>query len=105
MLEKEGAYIDAVSPGDIEMAFSAGFSADRILFTANRITDEDMHYVKKTGVLFNIGSLSRLEKFGKEYSGSEVCIRFNPMVEAGENEKVRTGGESSKFGIFLKDKN
>lgn len=104
LLEKEGSCIDAVSPGDIEMALTAGFTPERILFTANRITDEDMDYVKNTGVLFNIGSLSRLEKFGKKYPNSEVCIRFNPMVIAGENEKVRTGGESSKFGIFLKDK-
>jgi len=104
LLKEEGAYIDAVSPGDIEMALAARFAPERIMFTANRITDEEMDYVKHTGVLFNIGSLSRLEKFGEKYPGSEICIRFNPMVIAGENEKVRTGGESSKFGIFLKDK-
>eukprot|EP00466_Bigelowiella_natans_P004963 jgi/Bigna1/81143/fgenesh1_pg.77_\ len=55
------------------------------------------------GVLFNIGSLSRLEKFGEKYPGESVCLRFNPNVVAGENEKVRTGGSKTKFGILLED--
>lgn len=101
LLEREGARIDAVSPGDVLLAMKTGFSADRILFTANKITDEEMHLVKSTGVLFNIGSLSRLERYGAAFPGSEVCIRFNPVVEAGEHEMVRTGGESSKFGIRI----
>ncbi|NQV91627.1 diaminopimelate decarboxylase [Candidatus Woesearchaeota archaeon] len=101
LLEKEGANIDAVSPGDILMAMEAGFTKERILFTANKITNEEMHEVQKLGVLFNIGSISRLEKYGQSYPGSEVCIRFNPDVVAGENKNVATGGENSKFGIFL----
>ena len=101
LLEKEGSCIDAVSPGDIYLALKAGFSKNRILFTANKISDEEMHEVAKLDVLFNIGSLSRLEKFGKAYPGREVCIRFNPDVIAGEHEFIRTGGEASKFGIFL----
>lgn len=101
-LEHEGACIDAVSPGDVLLAKKAGFSSDRILFTANKITDEEMHSMKKQGVLFNIGSLSRLEKFGQVYPGSEVCIRFNPDVVSGEHKNVRTGGENTKFGILLR---
>ncbi len=102
LLNKKGAYLDAVSPGDVLLALKAGFSKEKILFTANKITDEEMHYVKKSDVLFNIGSLSRLEKYGQAYPNSEVCLRFNPDVVAGEHENVRTGGESTKFGILLK---
>ncbi len=101
LLEKEGACIDAVSPGDVLLAIEAGFSADRILFTSNKITDEEMHEVQKLGVLFNIGSLSRLNRYGEAYPGREVCIRFNPDVVAGEHENVQTGGEASKFGIMI----
>lgn len=101
LLEKEGSCIDAVSPGDVILALKCGFSKDRIIFTANKISDNEMHQVKKLGVLFNIGSLSRLEKFGKAYPNTEICIRFNPDVVAGHHERVRTGGEASKFGIFL----
>lgn len=101
VLEKEGACIDAVSPGDVLMAMKAGFSKERILFTANKITDEEMHEVQKLGVLFNIGSLSRLKRYGEAYPNREICLRFNPDVVAGEHEKVRTGGEASKFGILI----
>jgi diaminopimelate decarboxylase len=101
LLEKEGARIDAVSPGDVYLALKAGFSKDRILFTANKISDVEMHEVQKLGVLFNIGSLSRLEKYAKAYPGSNVCIRFNPDVVAGAHEFIKTGGEATKFGILL----
>ena len=101
LLEKEGARIDAVSPGDVYLALKAGFTADRILFTANKITNSEMHEVQSLGVLFNIGSLSRLEKYAKAYPGSEVCIRFNPDVVAGGHEFIKTGGEATKFGILL----
>ena len=103
LLEKEGCNIDAVSPGDVYMAMKAGFSKERILFTANKITDAEMHEVKKLNVLFNIGSLSRLEKYGQAYPKTEVCLRFNPDVVAGEHEYIRTGGEATKFGILLQD--
>jgi len=105
LLLEQGAFIDAVSLGDVLLAKKAGFSSEKILFTANKITDKEMHLAKKENVLFNIDSLSRLEKYCKEYPGTDVCIRFNPMVVAGEHKNVRTGGEYSKFGIFLKDIN
>ena len=105
ILKNEGACIDAVSPGDVLLALKVGFDKERILFTANRMTEEEMHLVKEKDILFNIGSLVELEMFGKSYPGSEVCLRFNPMVEAGENDFVKTGGENSKFGILLSNKN
>ncbi|MDD5599424.1 MAG: diaminopimelate decarboxylase, partial [Victivallaceae bacterium] len=54
-------------------------------------------------VLFNIGSLSRLEKFGREFPGSDICLRFNPDVVDGEHAKLMTGGDLTKFGILLQD--
>lgn len=103
ILKQEGAGIDAVSVGDILMAKKAGFEIKDILFTANKITDTEMYEAQELGVLFNIGSLSRLEKYGAAYPGSDVCIRLNPDVVAGAHEFIKTGGESTKFGILLQD--
>ncbi len=105
LLKKQGAYLDLVSPGEAILALKLGFRKEQLLFTENNMTDEEMHKIKKLGILMNMGSLSRLEKFGKTYSGSEVCIRFNPDVIAGEHEKVITGGDLTKFGILLSDLN
>ncbi|MHA1897451.1 MAG: diaminopimelate decarboxylase [Promethearchaeota archaeon] len=103
LLERNGAYIDTVSPTEIRLALKCGFSPDRLLFTANNMTDKEMEEVHGLNVLFNIGSLSRLEKYGKAYPGDNIVIRINPDVVAGENEKVQTAGALTKFGILMED--
>lgn len=103
LLKANNAYLDTVSPGEVQLALKLGYNREDILYTANNITDEEMFEVKKLGVLFNIGSVTRLEKFAKIYPGSEVCLRFNPDVMAGENKHVMTAGDVSKFGILMSE--
>ncbi len=103
LLNEAGAGLDTVSPGDVIMALKAGFPKENIIYTANNMTDAEVAMVKEMGVLMNIGSLSRLEKFGKQYPGSEVCIRFNPDVVDGAHAKIMTGGDLTKFGILMED--
>lgn len=91
--------VDAVSPGEVELALRVGFGRKSILFSPNNMTDSEMAEVRETGVLMNIGELSRLEKFGEAYPGSEVCVRLNLWVGAGHHRFVVTGGDRSKFGI------
>jgi diaminopimelate decarboxylase len=94
-----GVGIDAVSPAELLLAIRVGFSVDRILFSANNMTDAEMHFAKRQGVLLNIGELSRLEAFGAAYPGSDVCVRLNPQIGAGHHAHVITAGSRSKFGI------
>ncbi len=103
VMKENGFCLDTVSPAEVIMARKLGFDAKDILFTANNMTDSEMEVVKAQGVLFNIDSLYRLEAYGKAYEGTEVCIRINPDVQAGENAKVMTGGALGKFGILLED--
>jgi len=103
LLEACGAHIDAVSPGDVRLALKNGYTPDRLLYTAVNITDAEMNEVKELGVLMNIGELSRLEKYAKAYPGTEICLRFNPEVMAGEFVQIQTAGELSKFGILMED--
>lgn len=103
IMKEHNFCLDTVSPAEVILAKKIGFDAKNILFTANNMTDAEMKTVKEQGVLFNIDSLYRLERFGKAYPGSEVCIRINPDVVAGENDKVATAGDLSKFGILLGD--
>ncbi len=103
MLNSVGAAVDAVSPGDVYMALKAGFPADKIIYTANNMTDAEIDEVKSSGVLMNIGSLSRLEKFSRRYPGTELCLRFNPDVVDGDSENTMTGGDLTKFGLLFQD--
>jgi len=103
MLNSVGAGLDTVSPGDVYMALKAGFPVNKIIYTANNMTDAEVDEVKATGVLMNIGALSRLEKFAKKYPGSEICLRFNPDVKDGDSVNTMTGGDLTKFGLLLDD--
>ncbi len=103
IMKDYGFYLDTVSPSEVILAIKLGYDRDKIMFTANNMTDKDMQIVKEQGVLFNIDSLSRLETFAKMYPKESICLRINPNVVAGENAKVQTGGDLSKFGILLED--
>ena len=100
---KEGEYLDTVSPGEVSLAMEVGYPASRLLYTANNLTDEEVDEVHSKGILMNFDSLSRLEKYGKKYPGSKICLRFNPEVVAGEFTKIQTGGPLTKFGILIED--
>lgn len=103
IMKDYGFCLDTVSPSEVFLAIKLGYDKEKIMFTANNMTDKEMEIVKAQGVLFNIDSLSRLETFAKAYPGESVCLRINPDVVAGENALVQTGGELSKFGILLED--
>ena len=98
-MKQEGLGIDAVSPAELLLALKLGFPAEKILFSANNMTDQEMHFAIKQGVILNVGELSRLEKLGKAYPGTSVCVRLNPQIGAGHHKHVITAGTESKFGI------
>lgn len=99
IMRDEGLGIDAVSPAELLLVLRLGFAPERVLFSANNMTDDEMHFARGQGVLLNIGELSRLERFGRAYPGADVCVRLNPQVGAGHHEHVITAGARSKFGI------
>jgi diaminopimelate decarboxylase len=99
VMREAGLGIDAVSPGELLLARRVGLPAAAILFSANNMTDEDMHFAHSQGVLLNIGELSRLEQYGRTYPGSAVCVRLNPQIGGGHHAHVITAGARSKFGI------
>ncbi|MCI5778851.1 MAG: diaminopimelate decarboxylase [Lentisphaeria bacterium] len=101
LLRDAGAGIDAVSPAEVELALAIGFAKDRIIYTANNMTDAEFAKVMGTGVTVNIGSLSRLKKCAREFPGRRICLRFNPDVRDGDSAMTMTGGDLTKFGILL----
>ena len=102
ILESEGSCIDAVSPGEVHISKMLGFSGDRILFTGNNITNEELKYVHDEGVVLNIDSVSALKRLASIVNpeGLKISFRVNPMVGAGHHDHCITGGVMSKFGIM-----
>ena len=102
ILEQEGSCIDAVSPGEIYTALLAGFEPERILYTGNNVTTEELQFALDAGVRLNLDSVSMLERLAKlpGAEGTKISFRVNPMVGAGHHDHCITGGELSKFGIM-----
>lgn len=103
IIREEGFYLDSVSMYEVKLGMLAGFIPSQILFTVNNMSDEEMKYAHEKGVLLNIDSLSRLEKYGQAYPRSSACLRMTPEVTAGHHEKVQTGHKESKFGILFEE--
>ena len=103
ILKSEGAFIDAVSPYEIEIALKAGFQASKILYTGMNQTETELETLKKLGVRLNIGSLHTLKMYGERNKGAEISLRINPNIGAGHHDHTITGGPDVKFGIFESD--
>jgi diaminopimelate decarboxylase len=107
---EEGLNCDAMSIGEIQVLFKAGFPKDRIFFVPNNVSEEELIFAIKHGVMTSLDSLSQLELFGQCCCDLELsvekrtcAVRINPGVGAGHNEKVVTGGKKTKFGIAEED--
>ena len=109
LLKQKRAWIDAVSPGEVEEARRAGFPAGRILFTGTSVSAGDLRRVfRHPGVTVNIDALEQIELMtalrDSEFPGRRirVSVRLNPGVGRGFNPRVVTAGARSPDGTPIK---
>ena len=103
IMEEVGAYLDAVSPGEVLMALTSGFTPDRILFTGTSVRNDEIDFLVNSKATANIDSLSQLEKLLKVHVPKLLSVRVNPEVGAGHHDHVITAGKHSKFGLWEAD--
>jgi len=97
-----GSGLDAVSIQEVKLGLKAGFDPQDIIYTPNCVSIEEIVEVTKLGVRINIDNISILEQYGHKYGDKiPVCIRINPHILAGGNNKISTGHIDSKFGISI----
>ena len=96
-----GAGLDTVSIQEVDLALSVGVAPEKIIYTPNGVSLEEIENVAKKGVQINIDNLSILELFGQKHPEIPVCIRINPHIMAGGNSKISVGHIDSKFGISV----
>jgi diaminopimelate decarboxylase len=100
-INKLGAGIDTVSIQEVMIGIKSGIPVDKIIYTPNGVSIEEIQRVAKMGVNINIDNLNILEQFGSSNPEIPVCIRINPHVMAGGNSKISVGHIDSKFGISI----
>ena len=97
-----GSGLDAVSVQEVELGLKAGFAPQDILYTPNCVSIEEIEEAVDLGVRINIDNIAILEEFGNKHGAKvPVCVRINPHVLGGGNNKISTGHIDSKFGISI----
>lgn len=101
LIKEMGAGLDTVSIQEVLLGLHAGYDPEKIFYTPNGVSLEEIEEVNAMGVQINIDNLSILEQFGTKHPNVPVCIRINPHVMAGGNTNISVGHIDSKFGISI----
>jgi diaminopimelate decarboxylase len=101
LLREMGSGLDTVSIQEVLLGLHAGYAPEKIFYTPNGVSLEEIEEVNAMGVQINIDNLSILEQFGAKHPDVPVCIRINPHVMAGGNTNISVGHIDSKFGISI----
>jgi diaminopimelate decarboxylase len=109
LLAGRGAWLDAVSPGEVEAALEAGFPTQRILYTGTSVSEEDLRAVfAREGLTVNIDAAEQLDLM-KEVRDRwfrrrriRVSVRWNPGLGRGFAPRAVTAGQRSPDGTPVK---
>lgn len=101
IIQNQGIGFDTVSYEEVLLSNKFTTDPARIFYTENSMSDVEMHAAIEMGVVLNIGSLNRLERFFQHPKSTECCIRINPAIGDGHHARVNTGDPESKFGIRI----
>jgi diaminopimelate decarboxylase len=94
-----GLHIDASSGHECDRALRAGVPAGRISLSTQEFPG-DFRRLFQAGIRFNACSLNQLRRFGEQFPGGELGLRFNPGLGSGGTVKTNVGGPASSFGIW-----
>jgi diaminopimelate decarboxylase len=100
ILQSQGAYLDTVSPGEVFMALSSGYTPDRIMFTGTSVRNDELKMLADANITINIDSQSEMDRLLKISVPQILSVRINPEVGAGHHSHCITAGPESKFGLW-----
>lgn len=122
-----GAGCEVASPGELELALSAGFAPESIVFDSPAKTMTELKRAVSLGVSMNIDNFEELERLDAIFHGQttsakapdsgatsskasdsgaasvRVGVRINPQSGTGTIGALSTATQTSKFGIGLAD--
>lgn len=106
IMANEGIPIDAVSPGELYTAASAGFPMEKCFFHGNNKSDSDIDFAMQKGVgTFVVDSEDELEAVdriaGQKGIIQNILLRITPGIDPHTHQKISTGTVDSKFGSAI----
>ena len=100
LLQSQGAYLDTVSPGEVFMGLSSGYTPERILFTGTSVRNDELKFLADANITVNIDSQSELDRLLKIAVPPIISVRVNPEIGAGHHDHCITAGPETKFGLW-----
>jgi diaminopimelate decarboxylase len=106
LMRSLGVKVDAVTAGELFRAQQAGYDlgSDDVVFTADLFDDDAIEWIELYKIPVNLGSADMLDRLSERGLTGEnqvpITLRLNPGFGHGHSQKVNTGGESSKHGIW-----
>jgi diaminopimelate decarboxylase len=102
-LAEEGLSLDVCSAGELAVARSVGFPADRIMLHGNVKTAEDLKAALAYGVgrivVDSADEIDHLAALARP--GQAVLVRVTPGIDAHTHRAITTGTDDQKFGFPL----
>ncbi len=102
-LGKLGAGADVFSPGELELALSAGMKPADLLFNGSSKSPGDLALAVAHGITVSVDSLDELNQLDAAAKAggktARISFRVNPALHIPTHPKIATGVASSKFGI------
>jgi len=105
ILHSEGSSFDCSSVGEIHACLKVNINPNKIIYTGNMFTNDDLEFAVKNGVIINLDSLSQLYRLNKIYDKLNedkdlISFRINPEFGAGHHSHTITAGKDVKFGLL-----
>ncbi len=99
LFQNAGCGADCSSPVELLLAQKAGFANDRILYTGNYESEEDLQTVTESDVTVNLDDINSFQRLFKIKKPERISFRINPGIGKGGFEGIVTGGTDAKFGV------
>jgi len=94
-----GCGADCSSPFELYLASLAGFNNNKILYTGNYESNDDLAEASKYNVKINVDDISSFKRLLKIKLPEIISFRINPGIGRGGFEGIVTAGSDAKFGV------
>lgn len=102
LMRRHGVKVDAVTAGELHRAQTVGYElgSDDVVFTADVFDDDALGWIARHRIPVNAGSPDMIDQLAAAGIDVPITLRINPGFGHGHSQKVNTGGEASKHGIW-----
>ena len=100
ILRNLGCGSDVSSPFELMLAEKLGFDHEKILYSPNNSSREDLLLAARKNITINFDNTTQMELISSDLP-DRICFRINVDVERGEFPGTTTSGPAAKFGISM----